>query len=188
MVGKTLGSYEVVGELGGGGMGVVYRARDTVLGRQVALKFLRAQQNDGDAVKRFFHEARAASALNHPNIITIFEIGEWEGNSYIVMELVAGQTVRALATTDLPLDTALSLGAQAAKALAVAHAAGIVHRDIKPENIMVRSDGYVKVLDFGVATSIVGGDTDATATVHTNPGFVMGSLRYMSPEQGRERP
>ena len=185
MIGKTIGSYEVVGELGGGGMGVVYRARDTVLGRQVALKFLRAQQNDGDALGRFFHEARAASALNHPNIITIFEIGESDGSSYIVMELVDGHTVRALAQAELPLEHALRIGAQTARALAVAHAAGIVHRDIKPENIMVRPDGYVKVLDFGVATAIVAGETDATATVHTNPGFVMGSLRYMSPEQGR---
>ena len=185
MIGKTISHYRVLDKLGEWGMGEVYRAQDSRLDRPVALKFLSAKQVDDAAAKRFFREARAASALNHPNIITIYDIGEAEAGRFIAMELVEGCTLRVVA--DLSLEELYRIAAQVAKALRAAHATGIVHRDIKPENIMVREDGYVKVLDFGLARMApVGIDESETATTRvTAAGTILGTLRYMSPEQAR---
>jgi len=174
-------------------MGEVYRAEDTKLDRQVALKVLPvAAAGDDDRVRRFIQEAKAASALNHPNILTVFEIGTVDGVRYIATEFVNGETLRDRLSGDpLTLRAALDIFAQAAAALNAAHEAGIVHRDIKPENIMVRSDGLVKVLDFGLAklterTPTTASSEDATrALVNTRPGMVMGTVSYMSPEQAR---
>ncbi len=185
--GEQLGPYKIEAPLGQGGMGQVFRGRDTRLGRAVALKMVRT----ASAANRFFREARAASALNHPNIITIYDIGDSGSNRYIAMELVQGQTLRALAE-NLTFDELLRVGVQTARALSAAHAAGIVHRDIKPENIMVREDGYVKVLDFGLArmdpAAFAEGDADTAEFPDdglTAPGTLLGTVRYMSPEQGR---
>src|SRR5205085_2558516 len=195
LVGRTLGVYRVERELGRGGMGEVYLARDTRLHqRSVALKLLPASFSaDAGRVRRLQQEARAASALNHPNIVTIYEVGAAEGLRFIVTEYIEGQTLRELlAGGALPLSQALDIAAQTAGALAAAHTAGIVHRDIKPENIMVRSDGYVKVLDFGLAklTEIDGadGEEQTRKLVKTHPGVVMGTATYMSPEQARGKP
>ncbi|MFL6276417.1 MAG: protein kinase domain-containing protein [Blastocatellia bacterium] len=174
--------------LGAGGMGEVYLAEDTRLDRKVALKVLPAEfTQHADRVRRFMQEAKAASALNHPNIITVHDIGESEAGHFIVMELVAGRTLRAVIAEDNSLATLLTLGAQIAKALAVAHAAGITHRDIKPDNIMVRDDGYVKILDFGLARLVPAGLGEEAATLaqQTRPGQLMGTIKYMSPEQAR---
>lgn len=154
MIGQTLGHYRVVEKIGAGGMGEVYQAEDSKLRRRVALKFLPERiVGDPAAVERFVREARAASALNHPNIVTIHEIGETGSNRFIVMEFIQGCTLRKMIGYGADLESFARIGEQVAKALAVAHAAGIVHRDIKPDNIMVREDGYVKVLDFGLAVS-----------------------------------
>jgi predicted ATPase len=190
-VGTRVGPYEVRELIGRGGMGRVYRAHDPRLGRELALKLL-AQQDDEDtlAVHRFVREARAASALNHPNVVTIYEIGEDTLGRYIAMELVDGITLRALGDGTLPSDQVVRIGAQVARALAAAHAAGIVHRDIKPENILLRRDGFVKVLDFGIARLV--GDPDARETrdglMLTEIGTSVGTLRYMSPEQACAEP
>ncbi len=151
--GTILGSYEILAPLGSGGMGDVYRARDRKLGREVAIKVLRPGiASDTTRLKRFEQEARTASALNHPNIVTIYEIGEHDGEHYIAMELVDGNTLRELlASGPVPPRKLLDLGKQIAEGLAKAHAAGIVHRDLKPENLMLSRDGYVKILDFGLA-------------------------------------
>jgi tetratricopeptide (TPR) repeat protein/predicted Ser/Thr protein kinase len=191
MIGQTVGKYEITGELGRGGMGAVYLGRDLRLGRAVALKFLHEWgAQDRAAGERFFREAQAASALNHPNIVTVFDVGEAESGSFIAMELIEGRTLRSLAAEGLPIDKVADVGVQVARALATAHAAGIVHRDIKPENIMVRADGYVKVLDFGLASvnaeTIAGAERETMA--RTRPGSLLGTLRYMSPEQGRCEP
>ncbi len=191
--GTELSHYRIVAKIGEGGMGEVYRAEDTKLDRQVALKVLPAAAADDDErVRRFVQEAKAASALNHPNILTVFEIGSVDGVRYIATEFVNGQTLRdCLNGEPLTLRAALDIFAQAAAALTAAHEAGIVHRDIKPENIMVRSDGLVKVLDFGLAkltdrSPAVASSEDATrALVNTRPGMVMGTVAYMSPEQAR---
>ena len=156
MPGKTFGHYEVLDKLGSGGMGEVYRAKDLELGREVAIKVLRKElASDPDGLKRFEREARTASALNHPNIATIYHIGEHEGTRYIAMELVAGQTLREL-LNEGPLSTekTLAFAEQIIAGLAKAHGAGIVHRDLKPENFMVTEDGLVKILDFGLAKLI----------------------------------
>ena len=192
-VGKNLGHYHVLSLLGSGGMGEVYLAEDTRLKRQVALKVLPAQLTTSkDRLRRFEQEARAASALNHPNIITIHEIGQADGLNFIVTEFIEGETLRqrmAGARMDVPV--VLDVAAQVAGALAVAHAAGIVHRDLKPENIMVRADGLIKVLDFGLAklteapVSNFDSETPTVARVDTKVGTVMGTARYMSPEQAR---
>src|SRR6478672_10911757 len=154
MIGSQIAQYRIDGLLGRGGMGEVYRAFDTTLNRPVALKMLRQGRETIPAIERFLREARAASALNHPNIVTVHEIGQTDdGGHYMVQELVDGETLRARLRAEprLPLDAVVDIGRQIARALTAAHAHGIVHRDIKPENVMVRRDGYVKVLDFGLA-------------------------------------
>src|SRR5262245_64108998 len=152
--GSRLGSYEIVSPLGAGGMGEVYRARDTKVGRDVAIKILPEERaSDPGRRQRFEQEARSASALNHPNILTIYDIGSTDGTVYIAMELVDGRTLRELVASGEPLPTRrmLDVATQTAEGLAKAHAAGIVHRDLKPENLMVSKDGFVKILDFGLA-------------------------------------
>jgi len=189
--GQVIGHYQIRSLLGRGGMGEVYLAEDTHLERQVALKLLPAEfTTDPNRVRRFAQEARAASSLNHPNIITIHEIGQVGETHYIVTEYVEGQTLRQQMTgTHLELSAVLEIGAQVASALQAAHAAGITHRDIKPENIMVRPDGYVKVLDFGLAKlkrpASASGLGAITKTASTSPGVVIGTPHYMSPEQAR---
>jgi formylglycine-generating enzyme required for sulfatase activity/dienelactone hydrolase/predicted Ser/Thr protein kinase len=183
--------YRIDGELGRGGMGVVYRAVDTRLGRPVAIKVLPAEATaDPERHQRFVQEARSASALNHPNIVTIYEIGEDGGTTFIAMELVDGTPLdRLLADGPLPVVAALDYAAQAAAALGAAHASGIVHRDIKPANIVITRDGRAKVLDFGLAKLIGRTASEATLTaVFTRPGTVMGTPAYMSPEQAQGEP
>jgi serine/threonine protein kinase/Tol biopolymer transport system component len=188
--GGTIGPYQVVEQIGRGGMGEVYLARDTRLGRRVALKLLPPRfTSDEDRLRRFKQEARAASALNHPNIITIHEVGQVDGAHFIATEFIEGRTLRqAIEAGALPLGQTLDVAIQVAGALAAAHSAGIVHRDIKPENIMLRPDGYVKVLDFGIAklTSREAADMRSSgASLQTEPGMIIGTVNYMSPEQAR---
>lgn len=178
-----IGPYEVLNALGRGGMGEVYRARDTRLEREVALKFL--DDPDQAGFDRVVREARAASALNHPNIVTVYEIGEAAGRRFIVMEFVSGRTLRRLLETHEAASRFAPLAAQVAQALAAAHAAGIVHRDLKPENIMVRDDGYVKVVDFGLARRVPGGTGNTLTRESTVEQLLAGTPRYMSPEQVR---
>ena len=188
MIGQALGHYRILAKIGAGGMGEVYEAEDTHLGRRVALKLLPERiVSDSAAVERFTREARAASALNHPNIVTIHEIGESGANRFIVMEFIRGCTLRKMIGQGLELELLARISEQAAKALAVAHAAGIVHRDVKPDNIMVRDDGYVKVVDFGLARLVPTGSstTLATAADNTEVGAILGTVPYMSPEQAR---
>ena len=195
-VGQTVGSYEILAPLGRGGMGEVYLSLDRRLRRKVALKFLPASfTKDAEHLQRFEREARAASALNHPNIITIHEIGETDSLHFIATEFVEGETLRArLLDTKLSLTETLRVTLQIADALTAAHRAGIIHRDIKPENIMLRPDGYVKVLDFGLAKLIsqqasqIHSDAPTRTQFNTSPGAVMGTARYMSPEQLRGLP
>ena len=192
--GNELSHYRILSRIGSGGMGEVYLAQDTKLERKVAIKFLHDEfSRDSDKLNRFIQEAKAASALNHPNILTVYEIGEVEGKNYIATELIDGHTLREQLSQKeaLQLNTILRIGVQVAEALAAAHQAGIIHRDIKPENIMIRRDGYAKVLDFGLAklsepAAIATGSEDATRVqVNTNPGVIMGTVSYMSPEQAR---
>ncbi|HEY0006252.1 MAG TPA: protein kinase [Pyrinomonadaceae bacterium] len=187
--GTRLGHYEIRSRIGAGGMGEVYLARDLQLDRTVALKILLARMaQTSKGLSRFTQEARSASKLNHPNVSHIYELGEQAGYSFIAMEYVEGKTLRQLMSdTELDLETVLDIGAQVANALAAAHAAGIVHRDIKPENIMVRTDGLVKVLDFGIARNTVQQSAlpEAPTVIDTNPGVVLGTSFYMSPEQVR---
>ena len=189
--GQAIGPYQVASRLGSGGMGDVYLAHDSRLDRKVALKLLPAYfTQDEQRLRRFQQEARAASALNHPNIITIFEIGQADSIHFIATEFIAGQTLRKrMSNSPMNLSETLDVAIQVASALASAHQAGIVHRDIKPENIMLREDGYVKVLDFGLAKLTEGqvSETQAPTVVkaETNPGVVMGTASYMSPEQAR---
>jgi len=191
-VGREIGPYKIVERLGGGGMGEVYLAQDARLNRLVALKVLPAYfVSDDTRLRRFQREAWAASALNHPNILTIHEVGELEGVHFIATEFIDGQTVRELIAGDeLPLTVALDIVAQVASALSVAHAAGIVHRDIKPENIMRRSDGIVKILDFGIAKLLepTSAESSAATRAQTESGVVLGTVGYMSPEQARGLP
>jgi serine/threonine protein kinase len=187
--------YRIVSKLGAGGMGEVYLAEDTKLGRKVAIKLLNEEfSRDASKLKRFTQEAKAASALNHPNILTVYEIGEVEGKNYIATELIDGQTVREHLSykESLQLNTILKIGVQVAEALWAAHQAGIIHRDIKPENIMLRKDRYAKVLDFGLAKlteqhtpDLVDPEASTRFVVKTDPGVVMGTAIYMSPEQAR---
>jgi serine/threonine protein kinase/tetratricopeptide (TPR) repeat protein len=193
----TLSHYRIVSKIGAGGMGEVYLAQDTKLDRKVAIKFLHEEfSKDADKLNRFIQEAKAASALNHPNILTVYEIGEVDGKNYIATELIDGQTLREHLShkESLQLNQILKIGVQVSEALAAAHQAGIIHRDIKPENIMLRKDGYAKVLDFGlaklsepgaVATGSTGSEDATRVQVNTTPGMVMGTVSYMSPEQAR---
>jgi predicted ATPase len=176
--------YEILEELGRGGMGVVYRARELQLDRLVALKFLPPEYaRNPSRLDRFLHEARTASTLNHPHISTIHALGDHEGRPFIVMELVEGRTLRAILKEKPPIDQIVRWMTQAAQALAAAHAAGVVHRDVKPENLMVRGDGYLKVLDFGLARRLPTLPSDGDGTRATAPGAFLGTVAYMSPEQ-----
>ena len=193
--GTRLGPYEILAPIGAGGMGEVYRARDARLGRDVAVKVLPpALSFDADRLRRFETEARAASSLNHPNIVTIHDIGQSAGTAFIAMEMVNGQTLRELvADGALPTKRLLAVAAQVAEGLAKAHGAGIVHRDLKPENVMVTRDGFVKILDFGLAKLTQPDDPDGrteapTLSGATAAGSVMGTVGYMSPEQAMGKP
>src|SRR2546427_2285009 len=192
--GSRLGPYEVLSPLGAGGMGEVYRARDSRLGREVAIKVLPGELSaDRDRLARFEQEARSASALNHPHIVTIYDIGSEGPVSYIAMELVEGRSLReVLAGGPHPIRRVLQLGTQIAEGLAKAHAAGIVHRDLKPENLMVSKDGFVKILDFGLAKlgAPLPQDLSLLETAGgglTGGGVVLGTTAYMSPEQASGR-
>lgn len=187
--GTHLDHFEILDRLGAGGMGEVFHARDTRLGREVALKLLPATRvGDTDATERFLREARAAGALNHPNVITVFDIGRGESGWYIAMELVRGRTLSALIGTPADVRVAAGLGAQAARALAVAHDARIVHRDIKPDNLMLRDDGYLKVLDFGLARLFEHDGARNADEWKTGTGIIVGTLRYLAPEQAAGDP
>src|SRR5919106_755605 len=200
LVGQTIGHYKISEAIGTGGMGEVYLATDITAGRKAALKLLPLRfTGDVERLNRFRQEARAVVGLNHPNIVTVYEIGEDHSTHYIASELIEGETLRQrLIRGPIQLSEAVDIAIQVASALAAAHQAGIVHRDIKPENIMLRPDGYVKVLDFGIAKLAMQPDAEATPNgfagrqangtesmtlAETSLGLVLGTVRYMSPEQ-----
>ncbi len=189
VAGTRIGPYEIAAPIGAGGMGEVFRARDARLGRDVAIKFLPTLfATDPDRLRRFEQEARAAAALNHPNILVLHDIGTDAGVPYVVTELLEGRTLRELLDGGpLPTRKATDYGVQIASGLGAAHDKGIVHRDLKPENVFVTKDGRVKILDFGLAKLAEGMSADGTrATMaQTDPGMVVGTVGYMSPEQLR---
>jgi eukaryotic-like serine/threonine-protein kinase len=193
MIGETLSHYRIISKIGAGGMGEVYLAQDTKLDRKVAIKFLHEEfSKDADKLSRFVQEAKAASALNHPNILTVYEIGEVDGKNYIATELIEGETLsRRLRGESMSLNSTLDVAIQIASALQAAHNAGIVHRDIKPDNVMIRPDGFVKLLDFGIAKLAEKNrepiDEEAATAISagTSPGMIVGTAAYMSPEQAR---
>src|SRR3954452_8119732 len=195
--GTILGPYEILAHIGTGGMGEVWRARDKRIGRDVAVKVLpQSFGADDGQIRRFEQEARAAGALNHPGLVTIFDVGTVDGSPYIVMEMLEGETLRdALGDTvpaPLPLRKTIDYAIQISSALAVAHEKGIIHRDLKPENLFVTSEGRVKILDFGLAKLTEDAvDADGrhhTASRLTSAGMVVGTPGYMSPEQVRAKP
>ncbi len=194
---SNISHYRIVSKIGAGGMGEVYLAQDTKLDRKVAIKLLNEEfSKDADKLNRFVQEAKAASALNHPNILTIHEIGEFDDTNYIVTELIDGKTLREHLSQKetLQLNAILKVGVQVSEALSAAHQAGIIHRDIKPENIMLRKDGYAKVLDFGlaklsgpgaVATGSAGSEDAIRVQVNTTPGMVIGTVSECSSDLER---
>jgi serine/threonine protein kinase len=193
--GDRLGPYEILARLGSGGMGELFRARDTRLGREVAIKIVRGQvSSDPDRLRRFEQEARAATALNHPNILAVYDVGFEAGAPFLVSELLSGRTLRdVLEKGAVPSRTAIDYARQVASGLASAHEKGIVHRDLKPENLFLTDDGRVKILDFGLAKILpaLGGDeqpTEAREAALTGTGVILGTVGYLSPEQIRGDP